>query len=69
LLRGLGRLDVYPGDDVGARNKLRTFLCLPEAPDYATVSRVTAAWDPFAGMVYFHLLLDGLAERGSLSLR
>ena len=26
LLRGLGRLDVFPGDDVGARNKLAHFL-------------------------------------------
>jgi DNA-3-methyladenine glycosylase II len=64
LLRGLGRLDVYPGDDVGARNKLRAFLGLEEPPDYAAVSQVTGAWTPFSGMVYFHLLLDGLAERG-----
>ncbi|MGI8492194.1 MAG: DNA-3-methyladenine glycosylase family protein [Acidimicrobiales bacterium] len=64
MLRGLGRLEVYPGDDVGARNKLRAFLGLAEAPDYRAVSEVTAPWAPYAGMVYFHLLLDGLAERG-----
>ncbi len=64
LLRGLGRLEVYPGDDVGARNKLRAFLELPRPPDYAVVNRVTAAWAPYAGMVYFHLLLAGLTERG-----
>ncbi len=26
LLRGLGRLDIFPGDDVGARKKLAQFL-------------------------------------------
>ncbi len=66
LLRGLGRLEVYPGDDVGARNKLRSFLDLPVAPDYAAIRDITAAWDPFAGMLYFHLLLQGLASRGVL---
>lgn len=68
LLRGLGRLDVYPGDDVGARNKLRAFLGMSEAPDYTTVSQVTAPWAPYAGMVYFHLLLDGLADRGVITI-
>jgi len=67
LLRGLGRLDVYPGDDVGARNKLRSFLGLSAPPDYAAVNRLTAPWAPFQGMVYFHLLLHGLAERGALA--
>jgi len=67
LLRGLGRLEVYPGDDVGARNKLRGFLGLSEPPDYATVNQLTAPWAPFQGMVYFHLLLQGLAERGTLA--
>jgi len=66
LLRGLGHLDVYPGDDVGARNKLSRFLALSEPPDYDAVQRIAAAWGPFAGMVYFHLLLDGLAERSIL---
>lgn len=66
LLRGLGHLDVYPGDDVGARNKLSSFFALSEPPDYDAVQRIAAAWGPFAGMVYFHLLLDGLVERGIL---
>jgi DNA-3-methyladenine glycosylase II len=66
LLRGLGRLDVYPGDDVGARNKLRRFLDLPTSPTYPEIVAILAPWYPYAGMVYFHLLLDGLAERGVL---
>lgn len=66
LLRGLGRLDVFPGDDVGARNKLRRFLGLDHDPDYAEISARLEPWRPYAGLLYFHLLLDGLAERGIL---
>lgn len=67
LLRGLGRLSVYPGDDVGARNKLRALLGDTGPLDYDGVARITARWKPFAGMVYFHLLLAGLADRNLLS--
>jgi len=66
LLRGLGRLDVFPGDDVGARNKLERFLELPAPPDYRQILSILEPWHPYAGMVYFHLLLDGLAEKGCL---
>lgn len=60
LLRGLGRCQVLPGDDVGARNSLRQRFGLGAQAGYDDVRRLTAAWQPFAGMVYFHLLLDGL---------
>ncbi len=60
LLRGLGRYQVLPGDDVGARNSLRRRFGLSAKAGYDDVQRLTAAWQPFAGMVYFHLLLDGL---------
>lgn len=61
LLRGLGRLDVYPGDDVGARNNLRRWLGLCKPLDYEGVRRITNRWQPYAGLVYFHMLLDRLA--------
>ncbi len=64
LLRGLGRLDVFPGDDVGGRNNLQRWLGLPEKLDYEGVRRVTARWQPYSGLVYFHLLLDSLEKRG-----
>lgn len=57
LLRGLGRLHVFPGDDVGARNGLQRWLGLLEPLDYAGVQRVLARWHPFQGLVYLHLLL------------
>ena len=66
LLRGLGRLHVFPGDDVGARKNLARWLGLAEPLDYAGVQRAVAGWHPYAGLVYFHLLLDRLAARGDL---
>jgi DNA-3-methyladenine glycosylase II len=67
LLRGLGRLHVFPGDDVGARNNLARWLDLPEPLDYARVQTAVRQWQPFAGLVYFHLLLANLAEHGTLT--
>lgn len=64
LLRGLGRLDVFPGDDVGARNNLQLWLGLGEKLDYHRVQQVVARWQPYSGLVYLHLLLDSLAQRG-----
>jgi DNA-3-methyladenine glycosylase II len=64
MLRGLGRLHVFPGDDVGARNKLKAFLGLDEQLDYERVEMVVSRWAPYAGLVYFHLLLDSLTRAG-----
>ena len=66
LLRGLGRLNVFPGDDVGAQNGLARWLGRSQRPDYAGVSRAVKRWYPFAGVVYLHLLLDGLSRSGVL---
>jgi DNA-3-methyladenine glycosylase II len=67
LLRGLGRLHVFPGDDVGGRNKLRRLLGLKRPLDYEGTKRILSPWQPYGGLVYFHLLLDSLAEEGTLS--
>jgi len=64
LLRGVGRLDVFPADDVGARNKIQRLMELTRPPNRGEIISMTAPWDPWAGMVYFHLLLDGLAQSG-----
>lgn len=63
MLRGMGKLDVFPGDDAGAQNSLQKFLNLPIKPSYSQVERVTAPWYPYSGFVYFHLLLSGLAAK------
>jgi len=69
LLRGLGRLHVFPGDDVGAQKRLARWLGHSRPLDYAGVHRVVERWQPYAGLVYFHLLLDGLSQAGALESR
>ncbi len=61
LLRGLGRLHVFPRGDSGALAGLHRFLVGTELegdPDAAL-----ARWAPDAGLVYFHLLLRGLVQQ------
>jgi DNA-3-methyladenine glycosylase II len=52
---------------VGARTNLQRWLGLPSALDYDGVARVVAAWQPYAGLVYLHLLVDRLAALDYLS--
>jgi DNA-3-methyladenine glycosylase II len=66
LLRGLGRLRVFPGDDVSAQKRLARWLGLSRPLDYAGVCRAVERWQPYAGLVYFHLLLDRLSQAGAL---
>ncbi len=63
LLRGLGRLHVFPGDDVGARNSLQQWLGLPQGLDYASAGEALQRWQPYGGLIYFHMLLDKLAAK------
>ncbi len=64
LLRGLRRLSVFPGDDVGAQNNLQRFFHLTNKPDYAAVKRIMLRWHPYEGFVYFHFLLQKLRLKG-----
>lgn len=66
LLRGLGRINVFPGDDVGARNRLGRWLGRDQPMDYEAVQRAVRRWQPYSGLVYFHLLLDGLVQSGAI---
>lgn len=59
LLRALGRLGVFPHGDSGARNGLARFLGEEGKPSYAWVAERVAGWQPYAGFVYLHLLVDG----------
>jgi DNA-3-methyladenine glycosylase II len=67
LLRGLGRIDIFPGDDVGARNNLQKLLHIDEKLDYNKISQITKKWYPYAGLVYFHFLLNKLSENGFIT--
>jgi DNA-3-methyladenine glycosylase II len=62
LLRGLGRLDVFPMNDTSiARN-----LALISGDVQVDVARTLAALSPQQGMLYFHLLLARLEARGEV---
>ena len=67
LLRGLGRLATFPGDDVGAQKNLQQLLHLEEKPLYEKIKELTSPWQPYAGFVYFHLLHAKLEKQGILS--
>jgi DNA-3-methyladenine glycosylase II len=67
LLRGLGRTNVFPGDDVGARKRLAMWLGRDKPLDYDGVKRAVRRWQPYAGLVYFHLLLAGLVKSGEFT--
>ena len=67
LLRGLGRWHIFPGDDVGARSALQRWRHSRKALDYDAVKRILRRWRPYTGLVYLHLLLNGLDEAGYLS--
>jgi DNA-3-methyladenine glycosylase II len=57
----------FPGDDVGAKKNLQLLLHLKTKLDYQQISKITKKWYPYAGFIYFHLLLDKLNEKGLLS--
>lgn len=67
LLRGFGRLTSFPGDDVGARANLSRWMKLRRPLDYDGVRRLARRWQPYAGLLYFHLLLARLEEAGLLA--
>ncbi|MGH9616148.1 MAG: DNA-3-methyladenine glycosylase family protein [Acidobacteriaceae bacterium] len=66
LLRGLRRISVFPGDDVGARNGLERWLHLRTRLDYERTQKVLTKWRAYGGLIFLHLLLKGLDEAGDL---
>lgn len=63
LLRGLGRLDVFPENDSGvARSLLALTGTTVDIPD------ALARLAPEQGMLYYHLLLARLEARGDLAI-
>lgn len=62
LLRGLGRLDVFPRNDSGvARNLASLAGATP-----VDIEALLAVLAPQQGMLYYHLLLSRLEERGEI---
>jgi len=50
-LRGLGRINIFPGDDVGARKNLERWLKLVKPLDYVSVHCILKRWHPYGGLV------------------
>ena len=64
LLRGLGRLESFPGDDKGAGKNLKERLGINRPLSYHEVKSIVSRWHPFEGFVYFHFVIQKLRERG-----
>ena len=62
LLRGLGRLDVFPANDTSIASN----IALAAGSASHDVQRVLDALGPQRGMLYFHLLLGRLETRGDI---
>ena len=63
LLRGLGRLDVFPMNDTSVARNLAFVAGAAAAID---IGRVLAALGPQRGMLYYHLLLARLEARDDI---
>ena len=76
LLRGLGWLHIFPEADSGALKGLRRLLAQGQTgltpgthavqPVPEKAKQLLARWQPYAGLVYFHLLLLRLEREGLL---
>ena len=63
LIRGLGRLDVFPAHDSSVARNLAMVAGRIAPPE---LEKVLAALRPEQGMLYYHLLLARLESRGEL---
>jgi DNA-3-methyladenine glycosylase II len=48
LMFSLGRMDVFPHEDLGIRSAIRNLYNLEHLPDKATSHRIAAPWHPYA---------------------
>lgn len=69
LLRGFGRLDVFPMNDSGVARNIAMVASRAAGGDSGSmpdVSEVLSVLGELQGMLYFHLLLARLEERGEI---
>ncbi len=67
MLRGFGRINIFPGDDVGGRNKLFEWLGVSDEPTYDGVGKMLERWHPYGGLIYLHLIVNAVADAGHLA--
>lgn len=60
LLRGMGRLDVFPAGDTGVARNLRNVFGFARGHEEQRARRLLAQLGPNRGMLYYHLLLSRL---------
>lgn len=63
LLRGLGKTEILPGDDVAINKSVVNLLKLRKKPDFDRIKKVEKEWNPYAGLIYFHFLLEKLSKQ------
>jgi len=54
LIFSLGRLDVFPHDDLGVRMAIRNLYGLDELPNKDTSHRIAAPWRPYASIASWY---------------
>lgn len=54
LIFALGRLDVFPYDDLGVRSAIRDSYGLDELPDKETSSAIAQKWRPYASVASWY---------------
>jgi DNA-3-methyladenine glycosylase II len=54
LIFSLGRLDVFPHDDLGVRAAIRKLYALDELPDKETSHRIATPWRPYASVASWY---------------
>ncbi len=54
LIFSLGRLDVFPHDDLGVRAAIRNLYSLDDLPDKETSHRIAMPWRPYASVASWY---------------
>ncbi len=54
LIFSLGRLDVFPHDDLGVRTAIRNRYRLADLPDKATAFAIAGPWRPYASVASWY---------------
>ncbi len=54
LIFSLGRLDVFPYDDLGVRMAIKNLYGLAEPPNKAVAQRIAAPWKPFSSVASWY---------------
>lgn len=65
-LRGLGRMNIFPADDVGAQTRLKEWAASSERPTYEGIHSLIDQFAPYRGLIYFHLFLSKIDQKGLL---